>query len=98
VPERAREHHVGISRIDHDAPDAAGHLETGVRPCLAGVGRLVDTVTDRDVAANERFTSAGPDDIRIGRGDETGWSSKIASQCAPLSVVLKMPPDAAPAK
>ena len=29
--------------------------------------------------------------------EETSWSSKIASQCAPLSVVLKMPPDAAPA-
>ena len=29
--------------------------------------------------------------------DETSCSSKIASQWAPLSVVLKMPPDAAPA-
>jgi hypothetical protein len=28
--------------------------------------------------------------------DDTGLSSKIASQWAPLSVVLKMPPDAAP--
>ena len=28
--------------------------------------------------------------------DDTAWSSKIASQWAPLSVVLKMPPDAAP--
>ncbi len=29
--------------------------------------------------------------------DETSWPSKIGVQCAPLSVVLKMPPDAAPA-
>ena len=28
--------------------------------------------------------------------DDTASPSKIGSQCAPLSIVLKMPPDAAP--
>ena len=29
--------------------------------------------------------------------DDTSWLSNIGVQCAPSSVVLKMPPDAAPA-
>jgi hypothetical protein len=29
--------------------------------------------------------------------EETGWLSKMGSQCRPPSLLLKMPPDAAPA-
>src|SRR5262249_46867483 len=69
VAERAREHDVGISRIDHDPPDPTRVVEARVLPGPPGVGRLVDTVADRDVAADERLASAGPDDVGIGRRD-----------------------------
>src|SRR5439155_20149677 len=35
-------------------------------PRSAGVGRLVDAVTDRDVAANPLLARADPHDVRIG--------------------------------
>src|SRR5436190_3950961 len=53
---RGDEDDVGIGRVDHDAADAAGRFETHVRPCAAGVRRLVDAIPDRDVAPDERLT------------------------------------------
>ena len=65
--QRACENDLRIGRIDDDAADAAGLVQTHARPRLAGVHRLVDAVADRDMAANPRLARSGPDDVRIGR-------------------------------
>ena len=68
--DRAREHDVGVGRVDEDAADAPGVVEAHVAPRLAGVGRLVDAVADDVAVANRpRFPGAGPDDVGIGRRD-----------------------------
>ena len=61
---------------------------------LPGVGGLENPLADRDVAADARFTGAGPHRARI-RGrtamspiECTGWPSKIGSHVMPPSVVL----------
>ena len=69
VPQRAGNDDVGIFRIDHDSADASGLLETRASPCLASVGRLVDPVSNRDVAADECLAGARPNDVRIGGRD-----------------------------
>src|SRR6185295_13375146 len=69
VAERAGQHDVRIARVDDDAADPPRRVEAAVRPRLAGVCRLVDAVADRDVAADERFAGAGPDDVRVRRRD-----------------------------
>ncbi len=40
-----------------------------MRPGLAGVGRLVDAVADREVGPRQPFAAADVDDVRIGRRD-----------------------------
>ena len=52
VAERGDVDEVGIPRVDADAPMWRVSLEADVRPGLAGVGRLVDAVAVRDVAAD----------------------------------------------
>src|SRR4030095_13942580 len=69
-PNRTREDDVGIGGMDEDAADAAGLVEAGVRPGLAGVERLVDAVADHVAVANRPgFAGPGPDDAWIGRRD-----------------------------
>jgi hypothetical protein len=65
VAERAGEDDVGVLRVDDHARDPAGPLEAHARPRFAAVGRLVDAVADRDVAADECLAGAGPDHVRI---------------------------------
>ena len=69
VAERARQHDVGILRVDHEARDAAGLLQAHERPGLAGVHGLVDALAERDVAADLALAGARPDDVRIGGRD-----------------------------
>src|SRR5262249_44202474 len=72
VAQRAREHHLRVRRIDDDATDAPGLVEPHVLPRLPGLGRLVDAVADRDVAADPCLAGPGPDDVGIGRRDREG--------------------------
>jgi len=51
VAEDGREGNVGILRMDDQLPDLTVVLPD-VRPRLAGIGRFVDAVAGRDVAAN----------------------------------------------
>ena len=70
APHDAREDDVGVRRMHEDAADAAGLVESHVRPRAAGVHRLVDAVADHVAVANRpRFAGAGPDDVRIGGRD-----------------------------
>ena len=64
---------VGISRMDDDAADVEGIIQSHVFPGGAGVGRLVDAIAPVRHAgvatAAVRFAGANPDDIRVGLGD-----------------------------
>src|SRR6185295_18481741 len=60
--DRAGKDDVGIGRMNEDAADAAGLVEAGLRPRLAGVERLVDAVADHVAVANRpRLARARPD-------------------------------------
>ena len=61
-----------IGRMNQHATDATCALETHPGPVPAGVGRSIDAVADRDVAAQKRLAGAEPDDIRITRRDGDG--------------------------
>src|SRR5215211_6359707 len=69
VPERRDVDEVGVLRVDADAGDVAGVGEAAVRPGLAAIGGLVDTVAVRDVAANRRLAHPDVDHIRVALGD-----------------------------
>ena len=98
VAEGAGEHDVGIARIDRDAADASRRIEPGVRPGLARIGRLVDAVADRDVAADERLARAGPHDVGIRRrdGDRSDRRHRLAVENRiPVRAVVDRLEDAA---
>ena len=60
---------VRIRRMDADARDLAGVAQPDVLPGPAAVGRLVDAVAVRDVAADGLLSGADVDHVRIGLRD-----------------------------
>ncbi len=62
---RRDEHDVVVLRIDDDAIDVVGLAETHVRPRLAAVRGLVDTVAPRRRLPVVRLAAAGPDQVGI---------------------------------
>jgi len=66
VSQRSYKHDVRIVSIDRYTPDPAGFIQTHMFPGLAGIGGAVDTVPDRDVAADKSLSRPSPDNIRIG--------------------------------
>ena len=68
VAERGDVDDVGILRMDADAADLLGVGESDVFPGAAGVGRFVDTVAVRGIAADAAFAHAGVDHVGIGIG------------------------------
>ena len=78
MPERRREDHVRIARMNDDAADTTRLLQTTVLPGAPRVDRTVDAVTDRDVGADEGLAGARPDHVGVGRcdgerADRRGW-------------------------
>src|SRR5207249_10396084 len=67
VTQNASQHDVRIARIDLHAADATYLLQSHQRPGIAGVEGFVDPLSYGDVAADERFTSPRPYDVRIAR-------------------------------
>src|SRR5205085_6095727 len=63
VPQRRDVDQVGVVRVDADLGDVPRVGQAHVSPRLAAVGRLVDAVAVRDVAADARLTCAGIDDV-----------------------------------
>ena len=55
-------------RMDAQAPDIARVCKPQMRPGLTPVGRLVDAIAVRDIAADGRLAHADIDDIGIGIG------------------------------
>jgi len=58
---------VAIARIDDDAPDMFGALQTNLLPRFAGVDRLVNAVTVADAALAVVFARTDPHHFRIAR-------------------------------
>src|SRR5258708_6695934 len=50
VPQRARDHDIGIARVHQDASEASGLLQPHQRPGLPGIDGFVDAGADRDMA------------------------------------------------
>jgi hypothetical protein len=90
MTQRAREHDVGILRMDQDAGDAAGSLEAASRPRPAGIGGLEHPFADRDVTADATLAGAGPHraGIRRRHGD-------VADRLHGLSIEDVLPRDPA---
>ncbi len=92
---------VGIARIDGDLGDHVRVAKPGIRPRLAGVGRLVDAVAGVEIAANVGFAGAGVDDVGIRRrdgerADRIGDPRDLSvGNVGPAQAVVGAPPDAA---
>ncbi len=69
VAERADQHDVRVARIDDDGRDRVRRAQSHVRPGLAAVGRLVETVAPRHVVARVRLAGAHPHDVVVLRVD-----------------------------
>src|ERR1700693_3390586 len=90
VAQRAGQDDVRIARIDLHAADASGLFEAHQGPVLARVDGLVNPLAHGDVAADERFAGARPDDVGICRRDR-----QRADGCYRLFVEDGIPVDAA---
>src|SRR5438132_4662334 len=91
---------VRILRVDADLTDVARLLEPEMRPGLAGVGRPVDDITVRDVAADAALAHSNIDDVRIGQGDGDAANGRafeeaIARVLPVLAAVHRLPHAAA---
>src|SRR5687768_17913761 len=53
------------SRMDGDSRDALGFSQTHVLPRLAAIGRLVNSIAERNAVAHVRLASTDPDHLRI---------------------------------
>ena len=100
MPDGRDVHDVRIRRVNADAPDLAAVGQADVRPGLAGVGRLVDPVARRQVAAQARLAHADVDDVRIrlrdgDRADRSGPEEAVRDVAPGHAGVVGLPDAAA---
>ena len=72
MAERSDEQAVGVARIDVDARDLLGVVETEPGPRPSRIGGLVDAITRREVGPVQTLAAAHVDDVRIGRRNRDG--------------------------
>ncbi len=72
VAERGHEDAVGAERVDDHRADLPRFAQAEMRPRAAGIGRLVDAISDREVGALQSLAAAHVDHVRIGRRDRHG--------------------------
>ena len=72
MTECRHEHDVGVGRVHADLRDVLRVSQADLRPRLAGIGRLVDAVARRDVAADLGLARADVDDVGVRGGDGDG--------------------------
>src|ERR1051325_5081723 len=65
VPERRDVDDIRVARVNAHAPYLPRVFEAHALPGLARVGRFVDAVAVRDIAANRRLAHADIDDVRV---------------------------------
>ena len=64
---RADQHIVSIARIDQNLRDMLAVFQSDIGPVLAAIGRLVNSIADRDAVAHPGFAAAHPNRLRIRR-------------------------------
>src|SRR5207253_3021333 len=97
VAERGDKYNIGIRRMNNDRTDVPGVFQADVSPGLPGVGGFVDTVSERDVAADAGFAGADIDDvgIRIRHGDGAdGRDGLLIEERIPADAAIGGFPDA----
>ncbi len=62
---RGHVHHIVVRRIDTDAGDVLGVVQTHVLPCAPRVRRFVDAIAPGRALPVLRFTGPDPDEIRV---------------------------------
>ncbi len=72
VAERSNENDIGIRGMDDDGADVACVFEADVGPGLSGIGRFVNAIAERNIAADARFAGAGVDHVGIGVSNGDG--------------------------
>src|SRR6185312_2983293 len=60
---------VRIARVDCELANLLSIAQTEMRPGLAGVGGLIDAVSDGEIGAREAFAAADIDDVGIAERD-----------------------------
>ena len=61
APEHADRHDAAIARVDRNARDVSGAIETRMLPVFSTVSRMIDAVARLDVVARIRFARSDPD-------------------------------------
>ena len=72
------QHDVGIARVDDDRSDVARVFQSDIVPGPAGVGRFVNAVAVRDVAAQTGFAAARIKNVGVGVGHRDGADRRDA--------------------
>src|SRR6476660_4239021 len=92
------EEFVGVARIDGDLRNLLAVAQAEMRPCLAGVDGLVNSVARREVGTLQPFSAARVDGIGIGCGDSEGADGSgglVVEDGVPGAAVIRSLPDAA---
>ena len=69
MAERRDEQPVRVPRVDRELGNLLRVAQAEMRPCLAGVGGLVDAVADGEVRARQALAAPDVQDVRIGGRD-----------------------------
>ncbi len=89
-------HHVGISRMNHNASDVMGRAQPHVLPGLSAVQRLVRAVAPRRTLPVVRLARSDPHDRGVGRRNRNVANRR--HHVVPLLLVFHTPPEATPTK
>ena len=98
MAERGHEEPVGVLRIDNDGGNLLRVAQSEVRPCPAGVGRLVDAVARREIRTVKAFAAADVNRAGVGGsdGDRTdGTCGLVVEDRFPDAAGVSRLPDAA---
>ena len=100
MPEGGDVHHIGIGRMDANFRDRLAVSQADVGPGFSGVGRFVDAVALRDVAAQLAFARAYVNDVRVGRrhrdsADRRGRQASVRDGGPRHAAVRRFPQSAA---
>ena len=96
MPDRRDVHDIGVRGVDAHSPDLAAVGEPYVLPCLAGVGRLVDPISRREVSAKAPFAHPDIDNVRVGLSnrhgaDRTGFEERVRDVAPRHAGVVGLP-------
>src|SRR5439155_14738173 len=95
MAERSHQNHVGIARIDDNAPDLPRIAQADVLPSSAAVGGFVNAITESDVRAHVGFAGSGINHVRIsrrnGQGADGGNTLLLEERLPGLTAIACLP-------